>query len=56
MSPPLPPRQSRTLVLVLLGVAVLIALLTTVVVKRAWENPEFQDRVRETRQERGERT
>ncbi|HLA63161.1 MAG TPA: hypothetical protein VK610_01950 [Rhodothermales bacterium] len=55
MSPPLPPRQSRTLVLVIFGVAVLLAVLATVFIKRAWENPAFQDRVRETRQERGER-
>ncbi len=55
MTAPLSNRRSRTLVLVLFAVAVGIAAIATVFIVRAWGDSSFQHRVRETRQERGER-
>jgi hypothetical protein len=51
--PPLPPRHSRTLVVLLLGLALALAGLATVLILRGWSDKELQEELREVRRERG---
>jgi hypothetical protein len=46
-------RRTRSLVIGLITLAVLIAVLATVLILRGWENRELQDELREVRRERG---
>jgi hypothetical protein len=51
--PPLDSRRSKALVIGLVTLAVLIAVLATVLILRGWENRALQDELREVRRERG---
>jgi hypothetical protein len=51
--PALPPNRTRALVIGLVGLALLIAVVATVLILRGWENRELQDELREVRRERG---
>jgi hypothetical protein len=51
--PQLTPRRTRSLVIGLIAISVLIALLATVAILRGWENRELQEELREVRRERG---
>ena len=46
-------RRTRSLVIGLITLAVLIAVLATVLILRGWENRELQAELREVRRERG---
>ena len=51
--PPLSPRRSRTLVAVVLGLALVLAVLASVLILRGMADEELQEEMREVRRERG---
>ena len=53
--PPLPPRRTRSFVLVFVGLAVALAVMAAVLILRGMADEDLQEEMREVRRERGMR-